>query len=218
MEFWSIVVIVNLLILTVQARWLHPPMRSVSEFSFERYQGRWYEIAQSKVAHKHMREHCRCSYGHYEIQYDPVYKVNFAKVKDYCTKDPASEPDTVFEGYLYQWHPHKKPGALSIERKKRPPGYGNYYVLALGNDKDYGYALIGEPWRRYLWVLSRNRTMSEETFGKLKHIARHHGYMLKLNPLIRVSQENCPSVARDAKLDPIAPVSEDHPLLQIQEA
>jgi len=77
---------------------------------------------------------------------------------------------------------------------QRPARHANYYVLALGDSKDYGYALIGEPWRRYLWILSRNKTMDEVTYHKLADIARHHGYFLRLNPLIRVSQQNCPDV------------------------
>ncbi|WP_375723727.1 lipocalin family protein [Arcobacter sp. KX21116] len=45
------------------------------------------------------------------------------------------------------------------------PFYGNYWVLML--DKDYKYALIGEPSREYLWILSRTKKLDKETLNKI---------------------------------------------------
>jgi apolipoprotein D and lipocalin family protein len=57
------------------------------------------------------------------------------------------------------------------------PFWGDYWVLAV-DEKNYRYALIGGPDRRYLWVLSRTRTMDQETFSQLTGLAKSQGYDL----------------------------------------
>jgi hypothetical protein len=82
--------------------------------------------------------------------------------------------------------------------------------------------MIGEPWRRYLWIFSRHRELDNETYYKLEDIARHHGYMLKLNPLIRTKQQGCPfySTNNSENLDLGAsrqmPIDGDHFPIRVQ--
>ena len=38
--------------------------------------------------------------------------------------------------------------------------WGDYHVLALG--QDYDYAMVGSPNRSYLWMLSRTPTMDSQ--------------------------------------------------------
>ena len=82
--------------------------------------------------------------------------------------------------------------------------------------------MVGEPWRRYLWILSRDRNMDDETYRKLENIARHHGYMLRLNPLIRTRQEGCPfystnkSEGVDLGVSRQVPIAVDHLPIRIQ--
>ena len=40
------------------------------------------------------------------------------------------------------------------------PFYGDYWVIKLGNE--YQYSVVGEPSRKYLWILSRNKKLSEK--------------------------------------------------------
>jgi lipocalin len=41
-------------------------------------------------------------------------------------------------------------------------GNGDYWIIDL--DKDYTYAVVSEPTRKYLWILSRTPTMSQATY------------------------------------------------------
>lgn len=59
-----------------------------------------------------------------------------------------------------------------------------HWVIAL--DTDYRWAMVGEPRRRYLWILSREERMDDCLLEELKSIARHMGY--ELAPL-RVSRQ-----------------------------
>ena len=49
--------------------------------------------------------------------------------------------------------------------------WGDYWILDLA--EDYSHALVGSPDRKYLWVLSREPTMEEDTYtGILGRAAR----------------------------------------------
>jgi len=56
------------------------------------------------------------------------------------------------------------------------PFYGDYWVLGLS--PDYRWAVVGEPSRRWLWVLSRTPRMSEADLAEALSIARRNGYDL----------------------------------------
>jgi apolipoprotein D and lipocalin family protein len=45
------------------------------------------------------------------------------------------------------------------------PFSGTYWIIDL--DPDYEYAVVGEPGRRFFWILSRTPTMDEETLDEI---------------------------------------------------
>ncbi len=51
---------------------------------------------------------------------------------------------------------------------------GNYWILALG--PDYSYAVVGDPKRRYGWVLSRTPTLPKEALEEIKAALAGQGY------------------------------------------
>ena len=42
------------------------------------------------------------------------------------------------------------------------PFYGKYWIIDLG--ENYEYAVVGEPSREYLWILSRTPEMQESVY------------------------------------------------------
>ena len=54
-----------------------------------------------------------------------------------------------------------------------PLVWADYWVLAL--DPDYQWALVGEPGRKYLWILSRLPEMERGRFEQLKATAESMG-------------------------------------------
>jgi apolipoprotein D and lipocalin family protein len=56
------------------------------------------------------------------------------------------------------------------------PFFGDYWVIGL--DPDYRWAVVGEPGRRWLWVLSRTPTLPQAEFDTAIRIARANGYDL----------------------------------------
>ena len=55
-----------------------------------------------------------------------------------------------------------------------PIGWGDYWVIGLA--PDYRYAVVGEPSREYLWVLSRTPTLAADDRRAIDALLRKHGY------------------------------------------
>jgi len=66
------------------------------------------------------------------------------------------------------------------------PFAGNYYIISLGHE--YSYALVGDPSREYLWVLSRTKKLDETIYDELLATARSLGF--NADQMVRV-QHNC---------------------------
>lgn len=58
------------------------------------------------------------------------------------------------------------------------PVWGDYWVLALG--RDYDYAVVGEPGRRYGWILARTPTLPDATRARIDQQLRDLGYRPEL--------------------------------------
>ena len=55
-----------------------------------------------------------------------------------------------------------------------PVGRGDYWILKL--DEDYQTVLVGEPRRKYLWVLSRIPSPKKEIIHEYLNYAKSLGY------------------------------------------
>ena len=54
------------------------------------------------------------------------------------------------------------------------PFSGNYWIIDLA--PDYSYAVVGEPDRKYLWILSRSSQLTESVYGQIVTRVRELGY------------------------------------------
>jgi apolipoprotein D and lipocalin family protein len=67
------------------------------------------------------------------------------------------------------------------------PFAGDYWIIDLDSE-DYKYAVVGDPGRKYFWVLSRTPKMDENLLNALLEKAKKQGY--NLDKLIRTPQGN----------------------------
>jgi apolipoprotein D and lipocalin family protein len=82
------------------------------------------------------------------------------------------------------WVPKEKyPGRLKVSFFR--PFSGKYYIIAL--DKDYNYALVGDPSRKYLWILSRTKTLDDSIYTNLLEVAQKHKF--DTSTIIKVNQD-----------------------------
>ncbi len=150
------------------------PVTSVLDLDIQRYAGLWHEIA-----HLPMRYQKQCAHditARYTLAEDGTVQVRNACI----THDGQRE---VAEGVARPVPGH--PGRLQVRFAPAwlawlPMVWADYWVLDV--DPAYQWALVGEPTRRYLWILSRKPTLDRATFDALKARAESMGY--DLEPLI----------------------------------
>ncbi|KAH7415062.1 hypothetical protein KP509_14G025900 [Ceratopteris richardii] len=135
----------------------------------ERYQGKWYEIASmpSRFQPKGGRNTCAT----YTLQPDgTVHVLN----ETWLDGKRAS-----IEGKARKVDPSNEEAKLKVRFWIPPflplfPLDGDYWIMLL--DLDYRWALVGQPSRRYLWVLSRTPHLDEEIYSQMLAHAEKEGY------------------------------------------
>jgi len=150
-------------------------LSTVEEVDITKYAGQWYEIARLPNSFEKGLE---CVTANYTLRKDDKIEVlnkgySMEKAGKLSTaKGRAWVPDTDFPGRLkvsFFW-----------------PFAGNYYIISL--DQDYAYALVGDPSRKYLWVLSRSKELDNTIYTKLLDIANVNGF--DIGNVLKVNQ-NC---------------------------
>jgi apolipoprotein D and lipocalin family protein len=142
-----------------------PPLTVVDRVDLERYLGKWYEIASYPAW---FQKGCTGSTAEYSLL--PEGKI---RVINRCRKDSLDGPlkeskgkaevaDTATNAKLKVWFfwPFK----------------GNYWIIEL--DDDYQWAVVGEPSRKYLWILSRTPFMEEAVYQGILERLPQKGYDL----------------------------------------
>jgi apolipoprotein D and lipocalin family protein len=118
----------------------------VPHVEIERYLGTWYEIA--RYPNRFQKE-CVAVTADYSLRNDGKIRVVNA-----CRKGGLDGPVKSIEGKA--WVVDRETNA-KLEVQFFWPFRGAYWIIDLG--KDYDYAVVGHPNRKYLWILSRKPEM-----------------------------------------------------------
>lgn len=136
------------------------PLRTEAHVDLDRYLGRWYEIARLPTRFEAGLTHVTADYR--RLPDGAVEVVNRGRRKDTLKTatgratvvDPATNAKLAVQ---FQW-----------------PFKGAYWIIEL--DPDYQWALVGEPGRAYLWILSRQPRLNPEVVRNLVARARLEGF------------------------------------------
>lgn len=138
------------------------PLRTVGNVNLNRYRGTWYEIA--RYPNRFQRDCASDTTAEYTLRKDgKVQVVNSCRQKDGKTKTARGTAKVA----------DKKSNA-KLRVTFFWPFYGDYWVIGLS--PDYRYAIVGEPKRKYLWILSRTPEMDEVTYQAIIEQIREAGY------------------------------------------
>lgn len=134
----------------------------VGNFDKGRYLGLWYEIARYDFAFEKNLDNTTAEYRLLDNGYIDVTNRGRDYVKD-AWKEARGKarfrgPDTV----------------AALEVSFFGPFYGAYNVISL--DRDYRYALVAGNSTKYLWILSRTRTIPEDVKAEYLALAETLGY------------------------------------------
>jgi apolipoprotein D and lipocalin family protein len=139
------------------------PLPTVAVADKQRYSGKWYEIARLPNSFEKGLECVTATYSVLPGGSIGVLNRGVKNGKARSIKGRASAPDP------------DRPGRLKVTFFW--PFSGDYWIIAL--DGDYQYALVGDPSRKYLWVLSRSKTLAEPTYNYLLSLAAENSFPVK---------------------------------------
>ncbi|QDV89249.1 Outer membrane lipoprotein Blc precursor [Phycisphaerae bacterium RAS2] len=128
-----------------------PPLETVSSVDIARYMGTWYEIAKYPNG---FEQGCFGVTAEYTLRDDGT-----VRVVNVCRNADGTRNERNIEGFatvadattnskltVYFFFPFGAP----------------YWIIDL--DEDYQYAVVGDPSRTFLWILSRTPTLDEATY------------------------------------------------------
>ncbi len=144
---------------------------AVPELDLERYQGKWYQIA--FIPNWFQRKCTSQATAEYWLNSDgTVSVINACQRKDGETE--------IAEGLAKVNPQYMKNSVLKVRfancplTKFLPFVWGDYWVIDL--DSDYRYSVVGEPGRKFLWILGREPQMDEITYTLLLDKIAGQGY------------------------------------------
>jgi len=154
-----------------------PPLSVVPDVDLSRYMGTWHEIARLPF-----RFQAKCVSdvtATYTLLDDGnVLVVNRCRTKDGGVSEAKGLARRASkDGPSGRLRVRFAPAWLSF----LPFVWGDYWITLLG--PDYSYVAVGEPDRRYLWILSRSPSMDEKTLRLILARLEEQGY--DLSQLVR---------------------------------
>lgn len=157
----SSVCLVTGTILASQKR--NAPLPVVDDVDLSHYQGKWFEIA--RLPARFERACAADVTAQYSLRVD-----GSVRVVNRCSE--ANGHEKIAKGIAKQRNPKGPKSQLKVSFFW--PFYGDYWILDL--DPQYRWALVGTPDRHYLWVLSREPELAEQTYTRLLAKARTLGF------------------------------------------
>ncbi len=138
------------------------PLATVPEVDLKRYSGDWHEIA--RYPNWFQR---KCT-GAVTASYSPLPD-GAIRVVNACRQADGSRESI-------QGRAKVVPGSGNAKLKVSffGPFTGAYWIIGL--DKNYQWALVGHPSRKYLWILARRPAMDEKLYERLVALAVAQGY------------------------------------------
>lgn len=139
------------------------PVKTVPSVDLQRYSGTWYEIASFPMFFQ--RQCIGNTQANYEIERDGTVKVH-----NQCrTKDGTDAVDGIAELV-------PDTGGAKLRVAFFRPFWADYWIVGL--DPAYRWAVVGNPSRKNLWILSRTKVLAPELLKEAKEAAATQGYDL----------------------------------------
>jgi apolipoprotein D and lipocalin family protein len=152
---------------TIKAQEMNSTPVTVDSVDLNKYTGLWYEIA--KIPNR-FQEDCECNTT-------ATYKLRDDGKIEVINKCIEADGDTNKAEGIAKVADNKTNAKLEVSFV-RILGFqlfwGDYWIIGL--DKDYKYAVVGTPSRKYGWILSRTPKLQTEELNTIYNILKQQGY------------------------------------------
>ena len=155
------------------------PLKAVDSVELDRYLGVWYEVARKPLVFQN-----KC-----DRDVTATYTLNEngnVNVDNKCYAKDGKLNQSVGEAFIQNAPANSKLKVSFLPSAIRwlPFGRGDYWILKI--DENYQTVLVGEPGRKYMWVLSRTAHPNEQVVGEYLDYAKSVGY--DLSDVIKTKQ------------------------------
>jgi apolipoprotein D and lipocalin family protein len=141
----------------------YAPLPTVDYVDPVKYLGKWYEIARLPNS---FQKQCAQSTAEYSLIDNETIRV-----VNRCTQKDSSKPDEATgKAFIVP-----NSGNAKLKVQFFWPFKGDYWIIALDKE-NYQWVVVGEPSRKYLWILARQASIDTDLFNKLKDIAKDKGF------------------------------------------
>ncbi len=141
-----------------------PPLPVAESVNLDRFVGRWYEIAKYP---NFFQQQC---YGATTAEY-ALRPDGSVSVVNTCREGSLDGPESRIEGYATVSDPATNAKLTVVFF---PPFGAPYWIIDL--DEDYQWAVVGEPSRSTLWILSRTPTLDAAVYDDILSRLPDKGY------------------------------------------
>ena len=171
-------------------------VQSVSRVDVLRWAGTWYEVA--RLPNRFQADCASDVTAHYEPRPDGTLQVTSS-----CRTPTGRLETAVGTAWRQEGVARGDAAKLTVSFLPRwlqwlPLGRGDYWVVML--DPNYRFAVVSEPTRHTLWVLSRSPTLPAEQLGRIVDRLADEGYPIGRLVLTRQS-----AVVRETGSDQTGP-------------
>jgi apolipoprotein D and lipocalin family protein len=153
-----------------------PPLQTVDRVDLNRYMGKWYEIASFP---QWFQKNCVASRATYTLRKDG--KVD---VLNQCQEKSLNGKLKEAKGKA--WVVDSKSNA-KLKVRFFWPFSGDYWIIDLA--ADYQYAVVGNPNRDYLWILSRSPRMDSAVYDQIiERLKKQHYDVSRLQKTLQPTE------------------------------
>ena len=163
------------------------PLEAIATLDVPRYMGTWYEIA--KYPNWFQKKCVSNTSAQYTAEASGSLTVlNRCQKADGSMSEALGAAKQVGSATSAKLEVRFAPAWLSF----LPFVWGNYWVIDL--DEQYQLAAVSEPTRKYLWILSRTKTVDPKVYDALLQRLQQKGF--NLNEIERSLQTDAPSTTK----------------------
>lgn len=147
------------------------PLEAITSLDVARYMGTWYEVA--KYPNWFQKRCIANTSATYATQQNGMLQVvNRCQKEDGSMSEALGAAKQVGDANSPKLEVRFAPAWLSF----LPFVWGNYWVIDL--DPQYQLAAVSEPSRKYLWILSRSKTVEPKAYEALLQRLKQKGFNL----------------------------------------
>ncbi|MCY7410684.1 MAG: lipocalin family protein [Chitinophagales bacterium] len=151
-------------------------LQTVPFVDLNKYAGKWFEIASYPQS---FQKGCHCTTAEYTVS-----EKGYVIVENRCNRDSVNGKQSYIKGKAFV---DKNSGNAKLKVQFFWPFKGKYWIIDLAND--YSYAVVSNPNKKYLWILSRSSKMEESIYQGIISRLKEKGFDIsKLETTVQIDE------------------------------